>query len=424
MRQGLIYLGMMILGMMAFLPARAEAAVCQTQTAQAGASQLGELYGASYALVIGINGYSAGWPSLNSAVTDARKIAKSLGKRGFNVTLCENLDRSQLLDELRNFFIVRGDDPDARLFVWFAGHGYTENSIGYIIPADTPLPEAGPAFRLKAIPMGTLKTLVNQAQAKHVYAVFDACFAGTIFGRSRALPPESISLAANQPVRQFLTSGDAFQKVPDDGRFAKLFLRAIDGKEGADANDDGYLTGSEIGAFLADRVTNLTKAKQTPRYGKLLDEDYDRGEFVFWTGLGAAPKIGKLPKAPATCPASEAAMMAPVRASFEAVMAKDFNRFAAQFAEDFIHRKDGIPKHDKTEFIDFIRTDTSAIKSSTFETFEMEVLRKMKDQAFVSVKVRMNLVMTSGWVGQTPMNNPQYRVACKAGAWRIAEFLE
>ena len=33
--------------------------------------------------------------------------------------------------------------------------------------------------------------------------------------------------------------------------------------------------------FMTDRITNLTSARQTPRYGKLRDEDYDRGDFVF-----------------------------------------------------------------------------------------------------------------------------------------------
>jgi ABC-type branched-subunit amino acid transport system substrate-binding protein len=40
--------------------------------------------------------------------------------------------------------------------------------------------------------------------------------------------------------------------------------------------------------FIADRITNLTKKAQTPRYGKLRDIDYDRGDFVF---LLEDPKI-------------------------------------------------------------------------------------------------------------------------------------
>ncbi|MGA1105021.1 MAG: hypothetical protein ACO3T7_15465, partial [Pseudomonadales bacterium] len=82
-------------------------------------------------------------------------------------------------------------------------------------------------------------------------------------------------------MRQFLTSGDADQTVSDDGQFRELFVRAILGEEPADANGDGYLTASEIGMYLGDRITNLTESAQTPRYGKLRDKDFDRGDFVF-----------------------------------------------------------------------------------------------------------------------------------------------
>jgi len=57
--------------------------------------------------------------------------------------------------------------------------------------------------------------------------------------------------------------------------------RVLNGEETADANRDGFLTASELGLFLNDRVTNLTDARQTPRYGKLSDRRFDRGDFVF-----------------------------------------------------------------------------------------------------------------------------------------------
>ncbi|MEC7397609.1 MAG: hypothetical protein VX639_10715 [Pseudomonadota bacterium] len=46
-----------------------------------------------------------------------------------------------------------------------------------------------------------------------------------------------------KPVRQFLTSGDASQKVRDDGSFRALFLRAIHSGSRADVNNDGCVTG-------------------------------------------------------------------------------------------------------------------------------------------------------------------------------------
>ena len=151
---------------------------------------------------------------------------------------------------------------------------------------DAPRPGPGPEFRLKALSLRRFGEFVRLARSKHAMAIFDACFAGTIFASQRSMPPAAITRATGLPVRQFVSSGDANQEVSDDGRFRKLFLRALRGETVADANGDGFLTGSELGLFLTDRVTNLTNARQTPRYGKLNDEDFDRGDFVF--GLTSA----------------------------------------------------------------------------------------------------------------------------------------
>jgi len=240
-----------------------------------------DLYGESHALVIGIDKYTQGWPRLSEAVNDAELVADELRKKGFNVTFKENLDSRELKQTFEEFFILKGENPQARLFVWFAGHGHTLDREGFLIPADAPRPDEGARFKLKALSMRRFGEFVRLAQSKHAFAVFDSCFSGTIFDSQRTAPPPAITRATTLAVRQFLTSGDADQKVSDDGRFRKLFIRALRGEEKADANGDGYLTGSELGMFLTDRITNLTQARQTPRYGKLRDENYDIGDFVF-----------------------------------------------------------------------------------------------------------------------------------------------
>ena len=111
--------------------------------------------------------------------------------------------------------------------------------------------------------------------------MFDSCFSGNIFEGARANPPTAITKATTLPVRQFLSSGDADQMVSDDGTFRELFLDALAGRRGADANGDGYLTASELGLFMTDRMINYTNDAQTPRYGKLRDKAWDQGDFVF-----------------------------------------------------------------------------------------------------------------------------------------------
>ncbi|MDP6391191.1 MAG: caspase family protein [Alphaproteobacteria bacterium] len=240
-----------------------------------------ELYGSSHALVIGIDNYTNGWPRLSNAIADARAVADELRRKGFGVTLKTDLKASELEQVFKAFFIDKGAAPDARLFVWYAGHGHTENGEGFLIPADAPRPEAGRRFKFKALPMRRFGEYVRLAESKHAFAVFDSCFSGTVFDSARALPPAAVTRATTLPVRQFLTSGDAGQTVSDDGTFRKLFIRALRGEERADANGDGFVTASEMGLFLSDRLTNLTRSKQTPRYGKLRDMEWDRGDFVF-----------------------------------------------------------------------------------------------------------------------------------------------
>ena len=99
---------------------------------------------------------------------------------------------------------------------------------------------------------------------------------------ARSTPAKAaITEVTAKPVRQFLSSGDAGQEVSDDGTFAKLFVQAIEGDVSADGNGDGYVTGSEIGAYLTGAISDYTENAQTPRHGKLRVPGFTEGDFVF-----------------------------------------------------------------------------------------------------------------------------------------------
>jgi hypothetical protein len=262
------------------------------------------LYKRSYALVIGIDDYSNGWPHLSGAVADAVAVADELKKRfgASNVTLLTSKNRKLTKDVLRRqitrFLLSSAHShPDVGLLIWFAGHGHsvpilgaTDEHIAYLVGADAPVPPKRPqddytadaAFLDKAIPLSFFKIWMRQTRAKHVLAVFDSCFSGGIFTTRATNHNYVIERATTLQVRQFISSGQAEEEVSDDGQFRKRFLDAITGRDpNADFNRDGYILGSELGQYLYQKITASSYGRQTPKYGTLLRPPFDRGDFVF-----------------------------------------------------------------------------------------------------------------------------------------------
>jgi uncharacterized caspase-like protein len=316
-------------------PAAAEAAsrgisveLRESEAAGAAVVERVQLYPRSYAFVIGIDDYTNGWPGLQNAVADARAVAKALKVNGFDVTLKTDLKSAELRLSLREFFARKGADFDARLLLWFAGHGHSIGGEGFLVPADAP-PANHPDFKVTALHMRDFGGLMRLADANHVLSIFDACFSGTIFTARAGATPKAITAKTVKPVRQFITSGTAGQAVRDDGSFRTLFLRALSGASDADFNADRYVTGEELGLYLSQQVTTLTEAAQTPRYGKLHDVRYNEGDFVFRLRRPAAA-------APATTSRTESSPAVNMETVFwqsieDSDRAADFEAYLVQF---------------------------------------------------------------------------------------------
>jgi formylglycine-generating enzyme required for sulfatase activity len=80
-----------------------------------------------------------------------------------------------------------------------------------------------------------------------------------------------------------ISSGEARQKVADDGVFREKFLDAISGRNPRVARDQtsGFVTGDDVGLFLREQIANTTGNRQTPVVGKLTDNNFSAGDFVF-----------------------------------------------------------------------------------------------------------------------------------------------
>jgi len=242
------------------------------------------LYKESYALVIGASNYTNGWPKLSGVKKDVQLIDIILKQHGFKVVTVKDPGQEQLNRAFSEFINKYGRKPESRLLFYFAGHGYTlkqsyGEEMGYVIPVDAPAPEKNiNGFMDKAMDMQQIEVFAKRIQSKHAIFIFDSCFSGSLFALSRTIP-KSITYKTSMPVRQFITSGSSKEKVSDKSIFREQFVSALEGE--GDMDNDGYVTGTELGEFLLSTVVNYTKGAQHPQYGKIRNPYLDKGDFVF-----------------------------------------------------------------------------------------------------------------------------------------------
>ncbi|MBT3368081.1 MAG: tetratricopeptide repeat protein [Nitrospina sp.] len=249
-------------------------------------SQEKDLYGKSFAVVIGINSYEK-WPSLEFAVNDAKAITEKLKETGFDhitVILDKEATQRRILTELFHELPEKVGCND-RLFFYFAGHGQTEDlpkggKRGYIIPVDGGVSNYGAT----AISMDQLRSLSSRIPAKHILYAMDSCYSGLGLNRSGGVPPkvsDYLRKISSMRVVQIITAGGKGEQVQEKGGhglFTTYFLHALGGE--ADFNKDNVVTGTELGAYLRPTVSNASGQAQTPLYGRLEGE----GEYLFFVG--------------------------------------------------------------------------------------------------------------------------------------------
>jgi hypothetical protein len=239
-----------------------------------------ETYASGYArrlaVVIGIDAYAT-FPDLEGGADDARAVADALRERGFD-RVVELYDGEATRDGI--LASLAADSPLAvssedLLLIYFAGHGATEvlpdaGQRGYIVPVDG---RPG-ALAQSAISMQTLREVAGRLPAKHVLYALDSCFSGLGLARAsaqRIRPQNYYQKMTSLRAIQIVTAGrEGETALEQDGRgvFTLFLLQALSGE--ADVDGDGFVTGSELGAYLPSRVSAFTQGRQTPRYGTLL----------------------------------------------------------------------------------------------------------------------------------------------------------
>ncbi len=122
------------------------------------------------ALVIGNAGYRV--DPLDNPVNDARLVAQSLRQAGFNVTVQENLDRSGLVDALRDFGRRLGENTIAVLY--YAGHGLQLRDRNYLIPIDADIRNED-EIPIAGVDLGFILGRMASARSRVNIVILDAC---------------------------------------------------------------------------------------------------------------------------------------------------------------------------------------------------------------------------------------------------------
>ncbi|MDJ0571676.1 MAG: caspase family protein [Pleurocapsa sp. MO_192.B19] len=266
------------------------------------------------AIIIGIDNYQHGIPALRTAVNDAKKIAKILGKQhGYKIwgLLDENATLVSFLRLLEESLPNKIQESD-RLIFYFAGHGIALNGDdgpeGFLIPQDARLGDTS-----TYLPMARLQKALNKLPCHHFLAILDCCFAGAFrwsSTRDLLIAPEVIHREhydrfIEAPAWQVITSAAHDQTASDslalkDDRgetdshhspFAAALIEALEGdadssfpgKDGKSSRD-GVITATELYLYLRDRVeiaTDENGKRQTPGLYPL--NKHDRGEYIFHT---------------------------------------------------------------------------------------------------------------------------------------------
>jgi hypothetical protein len=138
---------------------------------------------------------------------------------------------------------------------------------------------------LSAIPMRELRNLSDRFDARHVLFLVDACYGGLASVGTRGLSNKIAGYydkVFRGKARQIITAGGKGETVIEKAdwghsAFTYNLLRGLKDWM-ADLDNDGYVTGEELGIYLKKHVTEDSELHQTPTTGRFTT---DQGEFMF-----------------------------------------------------------------------------------------------------------------------------------------------
>lgn len=228
----------------------------------------------SYALVIGIAHYQNLPESaqLRYPDHDAESLYTTLiSKQGgefpadhVHMLTGTQASKANILHELEDW-LPAVTEPDDRVLIYFAGHGFISGGKGYLAPYDIDLHNIADT----AIPMDTVGSLIGtKIKGKWKVLLTDACHSGAITPETSPTALNRVLLNVHQSILSLTASRDREQSFesPDwgggHGIFTYYVVRGLGGE--ADTNGDGIVTADELAEYVHTNVRAATGGRQNP----------------------------------------------------------------------------------------------------------------------------------------------------------------
>jgi len=265
-------------------------------------AQLGKpdgLYYKSWAVIIGIEDYTVA-PPIQGVVQDAQQVAEAFRKLGFDEVV-EIYGKDAVHRRLQQIFsdiLPRKVGRMDRLVIFYAGHaGLAQDADGesrsYLVPRDAQINNAS-----KAVTVEYLKEFTRRSASKHTLLLFDA----PVFGWE-VTAPQSLTLEGRiapeaemdrRAVQIISAAGKGESATRIDGKsfFVEALVTGLAGA--ADADNNGWLMASELGAYLVRQVSMASNGVQHPASVRI-DGD---GDMALIEGEAAALRSGGDPRSP------------------------------------------------------------------------------------------------------------------------------
>lgn len=257
-----------------------------------------------YAVIIGISRYkNLNGNDLQFAESDAEAVYRVLISKEGGAFPPENVHR--LIGGDANLASIRREledwlpsvaQPQDRVVVYFAGHGFVENGRGFVAPWDIELER----LEMTGYPMRTLgDVLANRVKARWKALFTDACHSGKINAETTNEQVSSL-LDSAMATTQFLsfTATIGKEKSYEDPRLSTGFglfsYFLVQGLNGNADNDpcDGWVLAGELVEYVRAHVRSYAKARgvpQTPHEGSDYDPSMVMGKSRGCGGSGGSP---------------------------------------------------------------------------------------------------------------------------------------